>query len=236
MTLPAIDARDIRVAYGATAVLRGVTFQVPWGARVALLGANGAGKSTLLRVLTGTTRPDGGTVALAGCASNRDWARARRSIGAVAHQTFLYDELTAKENLEFFAELYDVRRASVRVAELLFMVGLKEKANTRARFLSRGQQQRLTLARALVHDPRLLVLDEPDTGLDLAASDLLSTVFAPHRTLVLATHNLELAGRLCQRYLLLSRGRLVAQGRMAGVAELRKLLRSASDAAAGDIQ
>lgn len=228
MSTLAIDARDIRVAYGATAALRGVTVRVPWGARVALLGANGAGKSTFLRVLSGASRPDGGSLSLGEIDALRGGVYARQQLGIVAHQTFLYDELTAFENLEFFATLYNVGSPGARANDLLAVVGLADKAGTRAQYLSRGQQQRLSLARALLHDPKMLVLDEPDTGLDVAAFDLLGDLLMSQRTLVLATHNLGLAARMCDRYVLLAAGRVAAAGTMPTLLELEALVRARS--------
>ncbi|HEX5505141.1 MAG TPA: heme ABC exporter ATP-binding protein CcmA [Thermomicrobiales bacterium] len=208
-TAPALEARDLRVAFGATVALRGVSLAVPWGARLALLGPNGAGKSTLLRVLAGLSRPTTGTVRIAGHDLAGDPFAARRLLGVVAHQTFLYDELTATENLAFYATLYDVPNAASRVRDLLDAVGLAAKRDVRARDLSRGQQQRLTIARALLHDPPILLLDEPDTGLDLAAFAVLEEVLVAGRTVLLTTHNLRQAARLCDRFALLSAGRLV---------------------------
>ena len=210
----AIEARAVRVAYGATVALRGVDLAVPWGARLALLGPNGAGKSTLLRALATLTRPSGGEVRIGGCDPARDpfaAALSRRLIGVVAHQTYLYDDLTALENLRFYAALYGLRDPAGRAAELLDAVGLATKRDARARALSRGQQQRLTIARALLHDPPILLLDEPDTGLDLTAFGLLERLLLDRpggRTIVLATHNLRLAARLCDSFAILDAGRL----------------------------
>ncbi len=206
---PALEARAVRVAFGATVALRGVSLTVPWGARLALLGPNGAGKSTLLRLLATLGRPTGGGVRVAGHDPATDALAVRRLIGVVAHQTFLYDELTAAENLRFYATLYDVPRPAHRCADLLDAVGLAGKRDVRAGGLSRGQQQRLTIARALLHDPPILLLDEPDTGLDLAAFGLLHDLLLGDRTILLTTHNLRQAARLCDRFALLNAGRLV---------------------------
>ena len=152
----------------------------------------------------------------------------RRLIGVVAHQTYLYDELTALENLRFYADLYDLPDAAALAAAMLDRVGLTARRNVRAGSLSRGQQQRLTLARALLHDPPLLLLDEPDTGLDLAAFGLLeSLLLGEERTVVLTTHNLRQAARLCDRYAILNGGRIVREGRLAGqdAAELEETYR-----------
>jgi ABC-type multidrug transport system ATPase subunit len=206
----AITARGLRVAFGATVVLRGVDLVVPWGARLALLGPNGAGKSTLLRVLATLSRPNGGDVHIAGLDALAEPVAVRRLIGVVAHQTYLYDELTALENLRFYGALYDVSDLERRAAALLDAVELSGKRNARAGSLSRGQQQRLTVARALLHNPPLLLLDEPDTGLDLAAFALLERLLlGEERTVLLTTHNLRQAARLCDRYAILNAGRIV---------------------------
>ena len=211
----AIIVRGVRVAFGATVVLRGVDLDLPWGARLALLGPNGAGKSTLLRAIATLSRPSGGTVRIAGLDAFAESAAVRRLIGVVAHQTYLYDELTALENLRFYADLYDLPDAGVLAAAMLDRVGLTARRNVRAGSLSRGQQQRLTLARALLHDPPLLLLDEPDTGLDLAAFGLLeSLLLGEERTVVLTTHNLRQAARLCDRYAILNGGRIVREDRV----------------------
>ena len=205
----AIAAHGVRVAFGATVALRGVDLAVPWGARLALLGPNGAGKSTLLRVLTTLSRPVAGTVRIAGHDAYAESATVRRLIGVVAHQTYLYDELTALENLRFYGALYDVPDLDRRADLLLDAVGLTSKRTQRTGTFSRGQQQRLTLARALLHDPPILLLDEPDTGLDLAAFGLLEGLLLGDRTLIMATHNLRQAARLCDRCAILSGGRFV---------------------------
>jgi len=212
----AIAARGIRVAFGATIVLRGIDLTVPWGARLALLGSNGAGKSSLLRILATLARPTAGAVRIAKQDALAAPLAVRRLIGVVAHQTYLYDELTARENLRFYGALYDLPALDARIADLLDRVGLTAQRNARAEGLSRGQQQRLTIARALLHDPPILLLDEPDTGLDLAAFGLLEALLrAEERTVLLTTHNLRQAARLCDRYAILNGGRIVASAPLA---------------------
>ncbi len=206
---PALETRGLRVAFGATVALRGIDLIVPWGARLAILGPNGAGKSTLLRMVAGLGHPTGGTVLVAGRRLSDDPLAVRRLIGVVAHHTFLYDELSAIENLRFYGALYDVPHLERRCAELLEAVGLAGRRDARAGRLSRGQQQRLTIARALLHDPPILLLDEPDTGLDLAAFALLEGLLLGDRTILLTTHNLRQAARLGDRFAILNAGRLV---------------------------
>lgn len=195
-----------------------MTLRIDWGERVAVLGPNGAGKSTLLRVLGTLLRPTAGELWVAGLSPRRHRALIRRRLGIVAHQTFLFGALTAMENLLFYARLYDVPKPRERAEQLLVRVGLAERAGTHARALSRGMQQRLALARALLHDPDLLLLDEPDTGLDQDGLALLAALVAERsdRTVVLTTHHGERARALCSRAIVLERGRVVRDERVAG--------------------
>jgi heme exporter protein A len=210
---PAIEAHELRAAFGATTVLRALSFEIDRGERVALLGPNGAGKTTLLRVLAGLLRRHGGQLQVLGLDPSGQAGRLRRAIGVLSHQTLLYGELTVQENLLLFARLYDLPDAAERVGQRLEQVGLFGRRGDRVESLSRGLQQRLAIARALLHDPILLLLDEPDTGLDLAAYQMLETLLvggAVGRTIVMATHSLQQAARVCRRGLVLVGGRLVA--------------------------
>jgi len=209
----ALEARQLSVIYGRTRALAGVDLAVGWGERVALFGPNGAGKTTLLRTLASLTRPTTGSVLIGGQPIARDPLRARRLVGVVAHQTYLYDELTARENLRFYARLYGVAAADQRVDAVLEQVGMYQRRDERVAALSRGMQQRLALARAVLHDPPILLLDEPDTGLDLASFQVLEALLlgsaGRERTVVLASHNLEQGLRLAHRVVLLVAGRVV---------------------------
>ena len=171
---------------------------------MAVLGENGAGKTTLLRILATAARPTSGRLEIMGLDALRERRRLRRKIGYVAHAPGLYPALSATENLEFFCTLQDVSRS--RVAETLALVGLTEVAGRTAGQLSRGMQQRLAIGRAILHDPKLLVLDEPDSSLGSDAAELLANVMRD-RTVVLATHDHALANRLCRRTLVLRHGR-----------------------------
>ena len=190
--------------FGRDLALEGVDLVVDTGEHMAVLGDNGAGKTTLLRILATALRPTAGRLAIAGLDAFREKRRLRHHIGYVAHATGLYPALTAAENLAFFCDLQDVGRA--RVEEALDLVGLSSVSNRRAGELSRGMQQRLAIARAILHDPRLLILDEPDASLGDSAGDLLTRVMH-EKTVVLATHDHALANRLCQRTLELRHGR-----------------------------
>jgi len=192
--------------FGHDMALDSVDLVVDAGEHMAVLGDNGAGKTTLLRVLATALRPTSGTVEIAGLNAFREKRRLRHYLGYVGHTLGLYPALTAAENLEFFCDLQGVDRA--RVDGVLDIVGLRGDAHRRAGQLSRGMQQRLAIARAVLHEPRLLILDEPDASLGADAADLLATVMR-NRTVVLATHDHSLANRLCPRTLNLRHGRSV---------------------------
>lgn len=224
---PAIEARAIRIDFDDRAVLKGVDLQVARGARTALLGCNGAGKSTLIRTLCGLMRPTSGEVLLDGRRLASDPSSVRRQIGVVGHQSYLYPELTVAENLQFYARLYRIPQSAARVTAVLDTVGLSERRHERAQALSRGLTQRLALARAILHDPPILLLDEPDAGIDLHGMAMLAAVLGvvrtddalmesaepkPHRrprTVLLSTHDFGHALRLCDTVAILHDGRIV---------------------------
>jgi heme exporter protein A len=209
-----VQVRGLRARFGSSLVLRDVELSVDGGQRLAILGPNGAGKSTLLRVLAGALRPSSGELRLGGLDPARTPLEARARLGVLSHQTYLYGELSCWENLRLYGRLYGVSHLSERIGALLEQVGMYGRRDERVERLSRGLQQRLAMARAVLHDPPILLLDEPDTGLDLAAQQLLETVLFgpdPGRTVLMATHNLELARRLCDRAVVLVGGRVVLQ-------------------------
>lgn len=207
-----LEITKLKKNYGLKPVLRGVNLAFEQGQRVALLGANGAGKTTLLRILAGLAEPDGGQVCIDGLDSVHDAQQIRRLIGFVAHQPYLYDDLTVMENLLFFGRMYAVKQRKERATMLLERVGLLKRAHERASVLSRGQAQRLALARALLHSPRLLLLDEPDTGLDEEGIALLEAILNEHArdggTVLFTTHQPEHALQWSDHIALLSGGRM----------------------------
>ena len=190
--------------FGRELVLEGVDLVVDTGEHMAVLGDNGAGKTTLLRILATALRPTAGRLQIAGLDAFREKRRLRHHIGYLAHAPGLYPALSAVENLEFFCDLQEVSRT--RVEEALDIVAMTSVAHRRADKLSRGMQQRLAIARAILHEPRLLVLDEPDASLGEDAADLLTRVMQG-KTVIMATHDRALANRLCQRTLELRHGR-----------------------------
>ncbi|HYR07600.1 MAG TPA: heme ABC exporter ATP-binding protein CcmA [Longimicrobium sp.] len=192
---PAIEARGVERWYGPLPAVRGIDLVLDRGEFLTIFGPNGAGKSTLLRMLCGAVRPTRGTIRITGEDIRGEEEGWRRKIGLLSHQTFLYPGLSAAENLDFYARLYELPDRKARVAEALRDVGLLDRAGDRARTFSRGMQQRLALARTLLHDPEVVFLDEPYTGLDPHASAMLRSVLDRlkdgRRTVVLVTHNLS---------------------------------------------
>lgn len=190
--------------FGSEVALDGVDLVLDTGEHMAVLGDNGAGKTTLLRILATALHPTSGRLQVAGLDAFQEKRRLRHYIGYVAHAPGLYPALSAAENLEFFCNLQNVNRS--RVDDVLETVGLTMVAHRRAGELSRGMQQRLAIARAILHEPRVLILDEPDASLGADAVELLGSVMHD-KTVVFATHDHALANRLCPRTLVLRHGR-----------------------------
>lgn len=207
----AVVAEGLGRRFGIITALDEVSFVVPAGAKVALLGANGAGKSTLLSILCTLAPPRIGRAMVAGFDVARAGGDVRRRIGVLAHQPMVYEDLTSLENLRFFARLYAVGDPEPRIEELLRAVGLWRRRDEPAHVLSRGYHQRLAMARALVHRPAVLLLDEPETGLDVDALGLLDDLMlcAPGLTVLSATHRRERLDAWATGALVLDRGRVV---------------------------
>jgi len=205
-----IETRKLAKAFGLKPVLRGVDLSVQPGELAVLLGPNGAGKSTLLRILAALSRPTAGQVSVAGCALPSEAAEARQRLGVVLHHPLLYGDLTAEENLRFFAQLYGIEPPAQRIAEALKQVGLTARRHDLVRTYSRGMQQRLAIARASLHRPAVWLFDEPYTGLDVAASDMLDRMLqaAAERggAILMTTHDLARGLALAHRVLVLTRG------------------------------
>jgi heme ABC exporter ATP-binding subunit CcmA len=207
--LSAVVANELTQRFGPELALDAVDLALDQGDHLAVLGDNGAGKTTLLRILATAARPTSGRLEIFGLDAVRERKVLRARIGFVAHAPGLYPALSATENLEFFCALHDVDRKHVN--EALDLVGLTDVARRPAGRLSRGEQQRLAIGRAVLHGPRLLVLDEPDASLDSGGPDLLAKVMNG-RTVVLATHDHALANRLCERTVVLRNGRSLGSG------------------------
>jgi len=218
-----ITVKKLVKRFGLETVLRGVDFEVQSGEFVALLGPNGAGKTTFLRILASLSRPTLGEVNIAGYQLPNQASQVRARLGVVSHLPLLYGDLTAEENLRFYGRMYGLPDLEQRITEVLEMVGLEVRRRDLVRTFSRGMQQRLAIGRAVLHDPDVVLFDEPYTGLDQDASsmldDVLKTVAAKGRTVVMTSHDLARAEDLATRFDILSRGVISAS---ASRKELRK--------------
>ena len=252
-TPPMIELRNLTKAFGSKIALRSVNMHIAEGESLVIFGPNGAGKSTLIRILAGLSRPTGGSAHIAGLDLRTHGEGIRRHLGVVSHAPLLYDSLTAEENLRFFGRLYGMetkapsgQNAALRITTMLERVGLAGRRRDLVRTFSRGMVQRLAIARALLHDPAILLLDEPDTGLDPQAAEMLHRLLAElsgralrgtspadtqqttigsnaaadperARTIVTITHNLERGLAIADRIAILSGGRLVCEADARGL-------------------
>jgi heme exporter protein A len=223
--MPAIELDGLERRYGERVALAGVSVRVEEGQTLAVLGANGAGKTTLLRVLAGLLRPHGGEARVLGAALPAESWKLHGKVGYLGHEPLLYRELSGRENLTYHARLHGVNGS--RVAETLAAVGMERRADEPLRDLSRGMVQRLAAARAVLHEPPLLLLDEPRAGLDPAAAELLEPLIgrASATTRVLVTHDVELALGEADVALGLRGGRQEFAGNPPGADRVRELYR-----------
>lgn len=209
-----IEVKKLVKRFGLKTILRGLNFSVEPGEFVALLGPNGAGKTTFLRILATLSRPSLGDVMIAGHRLPADAAQVRARLGVVSHMPLLYPDLTAEENLRFYARMYGIGNMEARITQVLEMVGLENRRKDLVRTFSRGMQQRLAIGRAVIHDPEVMLFDEPYTGLDQDASEMLDEVLrsvaAEGRTVVMTSHDLARAEDLATRFDILSRGVIAA--------------------------
>ena len=208
----AIEVRHLSKVFGARKAVDDVSFELPEGAFLSIFGPNGAGKTTLLRVLSTLARPSSGEARVGGVDLREEPDKARELIGFISHQSMLYPDLTAEENLLLYAELYGVADPRTRVAELLEAVGLSHRRLDQVRTFSRGMTQRVSIARALVHDPAVVFLDEPYSGLDPHAVEIFDSLIAAvrgDRTFVMVSHDLAKGFEMCSHALVLARGRVV---------------------------
>ena len=208
-----VRAEKLVKAFGTRRALDGVSFELPAGSFLSIFGPNGAGKTTLLRILATLARPTSGTLEICGTDALDDPASLRPRIGLISHKPMVYGDLSAEENLTFFARLYGLDAPKERIDELLALVELDHRKNDSARTFSRGMVQRLSIARALVNDPDVVLLDEPYSGLDPHAMQLFDDLIARvrrNRTFVMVSHDLAKGFSLCTHALILARGRIVA--------------------------
>ena len=210
--MDAIEARGVTKAFGTRKALDDVSFTLPEGAFLSIFGPNGAGKTTLLRVLSTLARPSVGRVSICGIDAKEEPDKVRERIGMILHASMLYPDLTAEENLALYAELYGVSDPQARARELLDAVGLSHRRLDQVRTFSRGMTQRVSIARALVHDPQVVFLDEPYSGLDPHAVDIFDQLIdsiRSDRTFAMVSHDLQKGYEMCTHALMLARGRVV---------------------------
>lgn len=233
----AVEVQGLGKSYGATRVLRNLDLVVPWGQCQVLFGANGSGKTTIVKVLATLARPDTGVIRVAGFDRQRQPVAVRASVGVLGHQALLYQDLTPVENLRFYGRLYGVSALGRRVAWALRHFGLTAYGDQRVRTLSHGMQKRVSLARAILHDPPVLLLDEPEAGLDQEAVQMLQDTIRDYTTrahaVLMITHNLEQGLSLAHRVGILAGGRLTYQGakEAADLSTLRETFRRATGVA-----
>ncbi|HAM16117.1 MAG TPA: ABC transporter ATP-binding protein [Eggerthellaceae bacterium] len=209
---PAIVASHLTKSFGTRRAVDDVSFQLPAGSFLSIFGPNGAGKTTLLRLLCTLARPSGGRACVAGIDLKERPDEARARIGLISHQSMLYPDLSAEENLLLYARLYGVADPQARVGELLQVVGLSHRRLDPVRTFSRGMTQRVSIARALVHDPQVVFLDEPYSGLDPHAVDIFDELIdavRDERTFVMVSHDLAKGFQMCTHALVMARGRVV---------------------------
>lgn len=206
-------------SYGRIKALRGIDLKVAWGEFLAIFGPNGAGKTTLIRILSSAVKPTFGDALISGFKLGSEGARS--SVGVVSHKPFLYGNLTAEENLLFFGKLYKIENLHRRVEELLRLVGVHHRRKDPVKVLSRGMIKRVSLARALVNDPDVLLLDEPYSGLDVEGvksfNALLKDLNDEGRTIVMTTHNFALGAKLYRRAVVLSSGQILCELKAEGL-------------------
>ncbi|WP_296010097.1 ABC transporter ATP-binding protein [uncultured Adlercreutzia sp.] len=227
----ALTVEHLTKSFGGRKAVDDVSFTLPEGAFLSVFGPNGAGKTTLLRMLATLSRPTEGTISVGGISLKEEPDRARESIGLISHNPMLYPDLTAEENLLLYAKLYGVENPQKRVIELLDAVGLKHRRLDRVRTFSRGMTQRTSIARALINDPSLVLLDEPYSGLDPHAIEIFDELIESvreNRTFVMVSHDLDKGLALASHVLVLAKGRVVAFAEKGDVAdeEFRALYRS----------
>ena len=208
-----ILADELVKTYGNFDALQGVSLKIKAGEFYTLFGPNGAGKTTLVKLFATLTAPTSGTLRVSGLDAKKEVKNIRSKIGVISHDTYLYENLTALENIAFFAELYGISDIDNRARTVITQVGLGTRLNDLVRTFSRGMKQRLTVARSMVHNPKILLLDEPYTGLDLAGArlfgEMLSDLKSRGRTILMTTHNIEEGLDLSDRVGILVSGKMV---------------------------
>lgn len=211
----AIEVKGLTKSFGVHSVLRGLDFRVEVGEAAVIFGPNGAGKTTLIKILATIMNPSSGDISFGGLSLKDNAEEIRRQVGVVTHQPFLYGDLSVNENLTFFSRMYDVPQAKERIREVVALVGMSRRLHDRVRELSHGMKQRIAIARAILHRPSIMLLDEPETGLDQqAVASFWQTMRCDgeiKRTVVLTTHNLERGLELGDHLVILAKGKIAYQ-------------------------
>ncbi len=217
----ALQVRALQKAYGLKPVLRSLDLELSPGQRYVLFGGNGSGKTTFIKCLAGLSRPDEGSIAIAGMDTRRQGAESRRMVGVVTHQPLLYEALTGLENLRFYGRMFGVPNLEERIKTVTAQLDAARFLSARVHTLSHGMKKRISLSRALLHDPALLLLDEPETGLDEEALGLLDRVLETtadrRRTVLMVTHSLERGMAFADQVGVLSGGRIAYQSTTRGL-------------------
>lgn len=208
-----IKINNITKSFGTFYALRGIDLQINAGEFWVIVGPNGAGKTTLLKIIATLANPSGGSIDIGDTSSLKNKLNIRKEIGFIGHQSFLYSNLSAAENLKFYGRMYRLKNLQDLIFEKLDQVGLMDRKNDLVRDFSRGMQQRLTIARALLTSPKVILLDEPFSGLDQQGidlfSNLLKSLVSPQRVILMTTHNLQLGWELASHFAVLSNGKIV---------------------------
>lgn len=214
---PAIQARNIRKTFGVLNALNGISFDLKAGEFLSLFGPNGAGKTTLIKILAGLTKPTSGTALVSGYDVQKGDSGLRRDIGVISHASCLYADLTALENLVFYAKMYGLENAKERAVQAIENVGLQRRMHDRIRTFSRGMQQRISIARAVIHDPSILFLDEPFTGLDPHGSKVLKqylhSLHTEKRTIIMTTHDISCGLEMSDKVAVQVKGKFAFMGK-----------------------
>jgi heme exporter protein A len=224
----AIEAYGLAKSFGNTHALAGIDLKVRKGDHLTIFGPNGAGKTTLIKLLSTLTKPSGGSALLDGLDIREAPGQIRSRLGVVSHSTFLYNNLTVSENLRFYGRMYGVANLEQRIREVISQVQLESRLHDQVGTLSRGMKQRVAIARAVLHDPLIMLLDEPDTGLDPHAIMMMRDVLEPftsgERTVVMTTHNLERGIEFADQVVILHEGRVAyqAQGQEIDITSFRE--------------
>ena len=211
--MDAINVVGISKSYGDGLVLKNLNLTVKHGESLVIFGANGSGKTTLLKILSTQIRPDSGEVCIRGVPINSEPNLIRRMIGVVGHQDFLYEDLTLYQNMIFFGKMYQISGLRQNIRDVLIELGLYDDAHVRVRSFSHGMRKRASLARSLLHDPEILLLDEPESGLDVNALQMMNSLryrrAGDPRTIVITTHNIDYGFSIGDRVALMAAGRII---------------------------